>query len=200
MDNRVHLLLKEEKENISQSMKRIISSYVYWYNSKYGRCGHLFQERYKSEPVFSDAYLLTVLRYIHQNPLKAKIVSDLSEYKWSSYKEYTSETRMTDTKYIMDLFSDNPKDAIELFKKHLEEENKDTCLEIVKKKPIITDDMLRQIIKKRYKISAVKFCDEEKEKQEHILKELLKIEGISTRQIARVIGISPNRLWRLRSN
>jgi len=57
--------------------------------------------------------------------------------------------------------------------------------------------MLRQIIKKRYKIGTVKFCDEEREKQEHILKELLKIEGITTRQIARVIGISPNRLWRL---
>ncbi|MBS3994265.1 MAG: transposase [Alkaliphilus sp.] len=78
--NHVHLLLKEEKENISQAMKRIISSYVYWYNRKYERCGHLFQERYKSEPVSSDAYLLTVLRCIHQNPLKAQIISDLSSY------------------------------------------------------------------------------------------------------------------------
>lgn len=51
------------------AMKRIGVSYVYWYNWKYERCGHLFQDRYKSEPVEDNRYLLAVLRYIHQNPL-----------------------------------------------------------------------------------------------------------------------------------
>jgi len=71
MSNHVHLLLKETEEAISTAIKRICSSYVYWYNWKYERCGHLFQERYKSEIVENDAHVLTVLRYIHQNPVKA---------------------------------------------------------------------------------------------------------------------------------
>ncbi|WP_198543854.1 transposase [Petroclostridium xylanilyticum] len=91
MNNHIHLLLKEGKEAISQAMKRIGASYVYWYNMKYERYGHLFQDRYKSEKVEDDKYLLTVLRYIHQNPIKAGIVEEAIKYKWSSYIEYISQ-------------------------------------------------------------------------------------------------------------
>ena len=65
MDNHVHLLVKEMGESISTALKRISSSYVYWYNMKYERCGHLFQELFKSENVEDDACFTTVLRYIH---------------------------------------------------------------------------------------------------------------------------------------
>lgn len=81
MDNHVHILLKEGEHDISSAMKRISASYVLWYNKKYGRCGHLFQDRFKSEPVNSDAYLLTVLRYIHRNPIAAGIIYNIEDYK-----------------------------------------------------------------------------------------------------------------------
>jgi len=55
-------------------MKHLGVSYVYWYNRKYERRGHLFQDRFKSECIEDDAYLLTVIRYIHNNPVKAAIV------------------------------------------------------------------------------------------------------------------------------
>ncbi len=71
MSNHVHLLIKELGESISDVVKRISSSYVFWYNKRYERCGHLFQERFKSEAVENYEYFLTVLRYIHQNPMKA---------------------------------------------------------------------------------------------------------------------------------
>jgi putative transposase len=71
LDNHVHLLIKEGNEPLSNTMRRIGTSYVYWYNWQYGRKGHLFQDRYKSEPVENDTYFLTVLRYIHQNPVQA---------------------------------------------------------------------------------------------------------------------------------
>jgi len=64
------------------------TSSLYWYNWKYKRSGHLFQDRYKSEIVENDRYFLTVLRYIHQNPVKAGIEKDIKKYPWSSYKEY----------------------------------------------------------------------------------------------------------------
>jgi len=70
MGNHIHLLLMTGKESLEKIFKRIGSSYVYWYNWKYGRAGHLFQDRFKSEPVDDEDYLFTVLKYIHQNPLK----------------------------------------------------------------------------------------------------------------------------------
>ena len=81
MGNHVHLLIKESSETLAQIMKRISSSYVYYYNHKYGRIGHLFQERFKSQPVGDWNYFLTLLRYIHQNPLKPHLVTSLREYK-----------------------------------------------------------------------------------------------------------------------
>lgn len=88
MGNHVHLLIKESGEPIANVMKRITSSYVYYYNHKYGRIGHLFQERFKSQPVSEWDYFLTLLRYIHQNPLKPHLVEDLKNYRWSSWLEY----------------------------------------------------------------------------------------------------------------
>ena len=85
MSNHIHILLKVEKEGLDLIMKRIAGSYVYWYNWKYYRKGHLFQDRFKSEPVEDDEYFLTVLRYIHQNPIKAGITKTIDDYKFSSY-------------------------------------------------------------------------------------------------------------------
>lgn len=62
MRNHVHILIKEGKEPLDLIFKRIGGRYVYWYNTKYNRVGHLFQDRYKSEPVETDEYFLMVLR------------------------------------------------------------------------------------------------------------------------------------------
>jgi putative transposase len=88
MNNHVHLLIREGTENISQIMKRIGTRYAIYFNSKYDRKGHLFQNRFRSERVEDEEYLLTVLRYIHQNPVKAFLVNDTKDYLWSSYRAY----------------------------------------------------------------------------------------------------------------
>lgn len=79
MDNHVHLLIKEGEE-LGVSMKRLTVGYVQFHNKKYGRTGHLFLNRYHSEVVEDDHYLLAVTRYIHRNPVKAYLVSDPGEY------------------------------------------------------------------------------------------------------------------------
>lgn len=66
MSNHIHLLIREREDTIGMAIKRIASSYVYHYNHKYSRDGHLFRERFKSETVNDMAYFLTLLRYIHQ--------------------------------------------------------------------------------------------------------------------------------------
>ena len=69
MANHFHLLIREREETIGNIVKRIASSYVYYYNHKYLRNGHLFRERFKSEPVNDISYFTTLLRYIHHEPL-----------------------------------------------------------------------------------------------------------------------------------
>ena len=79
---------REREDNIGMAIKRIASSYVYYYNHKYSRDGHLFRERFKSEPVNDIAYFITLLRYIHQNPVKAGMVAEVKDYEFSSWDEY----------------------------------------------------------------------------------------------------------------
>ena len=87
MSNHFHLLIRERNDNLAMAVKRIASSYVYYYNHKYGRDGHLFRERFKSEPVNDMDYFTTLLRYIHQNPVKAGLVKNVKDYEFSSWGE-----------------------------------------------------------------------------------------------------------------
>lgn len=88
MSNHLHLLLREHKESVSSVMKRLGIAYAYYFNKKYQRNGHLFQDRFRSEPVNTMEYFVTLLRYIHQNPVKAGLVSSPGNYSWSSWHEY----------------------------------------------------------------------------------------------------------------
>jgi hypothetical protein len=69
-------------------MHGINNIYSKYYNRKHGRKGHVFGERYKAILVQNESYLLTLLRYIHQNPVKASICSMIEEYRWSSDSDY----------------------------------------------------------------------------------------------------------------
>ena len=88
MSNHIHLLIQERGEPLSNVIKRIGVAYAHYFNKKYERNGHLFQDRFRSEPVDSIEYFVVLLRYIHQNPLKAGIVEKTEDYPWSSWKEY----------------------------------------------------------------------------------------------------------------
>jgi len=189
MNNHIHLLMKEGKEDLGIVFRRIGASYVYWYNRKYKRRGHLFQDRYKCEPVEDDKYFLTVLRYIHQNPIKAGIETNISKYPWSSYNEYLGKENICDIKFALDFFADEKKRAVDLFKKFNSEENDDKCFEY-EKDGRIDDIEAAKLIEKTAKVenpNQVQNC--EKEKRDKIIKEL-KNGGLSIRQIERLTGIS----------
>ena len=129
MNNHIHLLMKEGRESLGIAFRRIGASYVYWYNWKYSRRGRLFQDRYKSEAVETDGYFLTVLRYIHQNPRKAKIAKEIQAYPWSSYREYTRKQEIYDIQFALSLFSGDSKEALSLLEKFNQENNSEKCLE-----------------------------------------------------------------------
>ncbi len=79
MGNHVHLLMKEEKEKIERIFRRIGARYVYWYNWKYKRYGHLFQDRFKSEAVEDDTYFVTVLRYNQRIKITSRYDTERTE-------------------------------------------------------------------------------------------------------------------------
>jgi len=90
MTNHVHLVLetKEEGGSLSEIMKGINLSYAQHYKGKYKHIGHFWQDRYKSIIVSKDNYLLACGSYVELNPVRARIVKELRDYKWSSYNLY----------------------------------------------------------------------------------------------------------------
>lgn len=91
MDNHIHLLIAEATEDIGTVMKRIGVSYVSYYNKRHSHLGPLFHDRFRSEPVGDTGYFITLLRYIHQNPVEAEMVASPDQYRWSSWNEYADK-------------------------------------------------------------------------------------------------------------
>ena len=87
MGNHAHLLVHMPIEELSGFMKRVEVSYAIYFNRRHGRVGHLFQDRFKSRPVDTESYLVSVVRYIHGNPEKAGIAS-AKTWPWSSMRAY----------------------------------------------------------------------------------------------------------------
>lgn len=189
MSNHIHLLIKEVTEDLGISFRRIGASYVYWYNWKYGRSGHLFQDRYKSEIVETDSYFLTVLRYIHQNPYKVGMVKNIADYPWSSYGEYVGESKLCDVELGLSLFSTNRVKAVKLFKEFNLAENHDQCLDYdqgVRLNDTEATDFIKSIAGVQSPAEIALF---EKEKRNEVIK-ACKDKGLSFRQIERLTGIS----------
>ena len=188
MGNHIHLLIREGDEDLGNAFRRIGAAYVYWYNWKYNRCGHLFQDRYKSEAVETDAYLLTVLRYIHQNPLKAGIVENTKDYKWSSYPEYVGKAELCDTDVALKLFSDDRTLAAKRFQKFHLKEGTDRCLEYDDHR--LNDPEAAEMICRLTGASSPQALQRfEKEERSRIIRELRQ-QKLSIRQIQRLTGIS----------
>lgn len=183
MGNHVHLLIKEGKEDLTLVLKRIAGSYVYWYNWKYHRCGHLFQDRYKSEPVEDDGYFLTVLRYIHQNPVKARICKKAEDYEYSSIREYLSFPVLVDTDFALSIITK------EQFVSYHEEENDDCCLEMDNQFRL-TDEEAKALIKKISKCKTVSEFQLLDRDTRNACIHKLHDKGLSIRQISRLTGLS----------
>jgi REP element-mobilizing transposase RayT len=88
MDNHIHLLISASQEQLPSFFQSLGTKFVRWYNNKYSRTGHLFQDRFYSVAIENDSAFLSALVYIHNNPVKANISRYPSEYRWSSFNAY----------------------------------------------------------------------------------------------------------------
>jgi len=114
MPNHVHLLLSPEEKNLYDAMRDLFSRYAMKFNRKYERKGHLFGGPYRQAVCFEDNYLLAASLYIHLNPVKASIVADPIEYRWSSIGLYCNENApksFVDPYLILNLLSQNKWDG-----------------------------------------------------------------------------------------
>lgn len=116
MDNHAHLILYSDNiENISTFMKQVNSIYAMYYNKKYNRVGYVFRDRFKSILIMKKEQLYTCIKYIHMNPVKAKIVKEEGDYKYSSYNDYLTKTGFLNQRILNFLFAQT-QNYIEKFK------------------------------------------------------------------------------------
>lgn len=191
MDNHVHLLLFDKQNEIPLFMKKIGISYAIHYNQKYQRSGHVFQDRYKSELIESDRYLLTVFRYILKNPVKAGICS-AADYQWSSYACYGRTDTFVDTRFLSELIGDYKQ-----YETFIGTDDNDKCMEF---SPVrLTDNEAIEILKKMGFESGTLLQTFTKKDRNHAISKLLH-EGLSIRQIERLTGISRGVIQRVKDS
>ena len=179
MGNHVHPLLREGAEGLSSFMKRVGVRYVWWYNRKYQRTGHLFQDRFRSEAVETDEYFLAALRYIYQNPVKAGLCEDIGEYRWSSYGVLTPNE---------DWPLDPPEVTPEL-EAFLREPGKEELLDIDREGRVGDRDASEIICAAAGLQSPGEFASLPAEAQRQLLLQL-RDNRLSIRQLARLTGLS----------
>ena len=130
-----------------------------------------------------------MLRYIHQNPIKARLCGSICEYKWSSYKEYIHKNGIVDYEYALAIIGNDS------FEKFMFETVDGHCLEYTDSSKRMTDEELMAVIEETFKITATMIQCEPKESRNQLLESILRMEGVSTRQLSRVSGISTNIIW-----
>jgi REP element-mobilizing transposase RayT len=190
MPNHVHLLVKEvPRMLISDAMKSISIAYAWYFNHKYEHCGHLFQDRFRSEVVRDIEYFITLMRYIHQNPVAAMICSDVNHYRWSSWCEYN--TTMPCDVHVCSASSVLQKIPYKELEGYVYEPmpkaqkildfNNDTSIRL-------SDDIIRDFAEFECGVKITDIQKLEKKERNAVLLKILQF-GAGIRQLARMTGI-----------
>ena len=198
MSNHVHLLLRVNQEDIGSTIKHLAVMYAMYYNQKYSRDGHLFRERFKSEPVNDMSYFVTLLRYIHKNPLKAGIVDEVQDYEFSSWGEYIDPNSvlfpLCDTRTVLNRIPYY--ELTELVNEPLSDDV--ACIDMEdasKGRP--SDDQVMMLIKEKTGVTnSSAFQQLPAEIKKSVLIEL-KGRRASLRQLERLTGIGKSMIYRM---
>ena len=187
MSNHYHLLLEIDFERLPIMMKALNSVHALRFNIRHDRVGHLFQGRFKSEPVDTDERFLTVLRYIHQNPVKAGLV-ETCDYPWSSYRAYVGmePPRFEETALALELLGGA--DGLATF--HEKVDFKAVCCDVGSGRKTVEDDEALRVARAVLGDVAVEsVCGLDKASRNESIR-ALKDARLSIRQIERLTGIS----------
>jgi len=149
MGNHYHLFIQALNIPISKIMHQINTRYAMYYNKKYEKVGHVFEGRYKGILVQDDSYFVTLVKYIHNNPVAAGICDSMEEYKWSSDMFYRRNIdNIVDIDEFLNMISSNRSKSIEKYIELMEVDNIDqgVLMDLYENSDIIgTDDFIRKI-------------------------------------------------------
>lgn len=210
MDNHIHLLINEEHDQIPKIMQRIGVSYAYYFNKKYKRTGHLFQDRFKSEAIENERYLLAALKYIHNNPVKANMVENPAQFRWSSYNAYVSKHNtnygIIERNAILSMLSDDEEQAIKLFIMYSNELDDVKLIDLQEEdrldKSILNETDARlyvaEFINKHVQQGDIEHLMEKREIRNELILDLKANSTLSIREIARILGIDRNIVQRVK--
>ena len=198
MNNHVHLNINDKEDSMSKIIHKLCTSYGMYFNKKYERVGHIFQNRFKSIGIDTEEYLLNLVRYIHRNPEKDGI-SKLNQYKWSSYNEYIKNNKIiTDIDFVLYLFDSNRETAIKKFiqyNKLVDRAYSDAEYEFERK---LSDEAAISCIKRILNIKNIlEIQYYEKTKKYETIYKISQIVGINSSQMVRLLGMSKRTIQRI---
>jgi len=193
MNNHYHLLIETKEKNLSSFMKQINMNYTIYFNKKYKRVGHLWQGRFKSFYVANEAYYYILMRYIEQNPIKAKIVKDLRKYKYNSLYQFLQKDIPNCLKdsYIVKKFKNNKKDIYDFLTMSVD---KSDLAELKKASSLVEAPLKSNVLDKEKLKEMFKDYKSIKDRNNIILK-AYKI-GYSQAKIAKVLGLNQSTIQR----
>lgn len=191
MNNHAHILLYTEKIiELSKFMKSINTSYAKYYNKGESRVGFVFRNRYETEPIYEKKHLVNCMSYIHNNPVKAKMVKKIGAYKYSSYNDYIYRTGIATEQTIKLLFGDN-KNFLEIYN-------------VIHTKNYEFKDYISDInYKSKYDYLKPKDIEEivsNKNQLEKILIEMVKENKMPINKASEILGISRFKISRILNN
>jgi REP element-mobilizing transposase RayT len=187
MGNHAHILIGCNEQSLGHCLKRIGVRYVSWFNSKYGRIGHLFQDRYRSEPVADDRQMLAALRYIHQNPVKAGLCAQARDYCLSSYQCYVNGSGIVDTELVLGMLSEKRSQQRREFESFMLSEGDGVFIDDAPAR--LTERECRKLIEDITGTTSVaEFQALSRETRNTALRQM-KEKGMSIRQIVRLTGV-----------
>lgn len=156
MPNHYHMLLNTPKGNLSRFMRHVNGIYTQLFNKNNQYEGQLFRGRFKSILVGGDSYLLQLLRYIHRNPVRARLVKRMDDFEWSSHRGYLSKARRWDwlfKDFMLSILSRNRENQLLSYREFIYQEDNTDVIRILesKKWPALWgSDAFIQSMKKKY--------------------------------------------------
>jgi putative transposase len=201
MDNHVHLLLREKENNLATVMKRINISFSQYFNKRYSRVGHVFQNRYRSDPIEDETHFLHCARYIHNNPVKAGLVQAPANYLWSSYGIYLAgaPNNLVDTGPLLGCYASSRQQALIALRDFTEKDQSRlySFSEVEEERDQDRQDQIRKSVRAVLARYGARRMDSIPGVQRREVLQAIKAETDgSLREIAAVLDVSKDILWR----
>ena len=196
MNNHVHLVLYDKNDKLSEIIHKVGTKYGLYFNKKYKRVGHVFQNRYKSICVETEGYLKNLIRYVLRNPQKDGICQ-MDQYSWSSYKEFLYKENITDVEFILKIFGEDRESAVKQFIEFcnaVEDIYSDAEFEM---ENTLSDEQAWDCIKRIINIDLNIFNNCNQKNRDRYVYEISNIKGISVNQMSRLLGIGNANIYKI---